>query len=469
MLLRVWLSGRRAGLRDGGHQVLEELISFVTGTRFRDIPPPVVRAAQSFLMDSLAVGVAGKLHPHRDAVVSVAAGWGEGADARVLGDSLRLPAAAAAFVNAYQVHCLEFDCVHEQAVAHVMTAVAPAALAECEQREAPVDGQKFLNSLVLGVEVASLLGLAATAPLTFFRPATVGVFGAAAAVGVLRGFDAARMRDCLGHALSQAAGTMQAHEEGKPTLPVQIAGAARAGLVAADLAEAGIPAPQHSLEGRYGYFRLFEESWDAGDLIDGLGEVWQVTRLSHKPWPSGRATHGGIAGVLQLRAEGVTAANLAKLTLAAPPLIHQLVIRPPRADMDVNYARLCFAYVGAEALFEGSVDLQHFSAERLCDPDVLAVAGRFGAELNAVSDPSAFLPQVLTAELLDGSLRTVPVDAVPGSPESPLDEAACRAKVGSCLAGVYRGSDRSEALAESIGGLPASADATRILDPVTGG
>ncbi|MDE0061576.1 MAG: MmgE/PrpD family protein [Gammaproteobacteria bacterium] len=448
--------------------MLEDLVSFVTATRFRDVPPSAVGAAQAFLMDSLAVGVAGKPHPHRKAVVKVASGWGEGADARVLGDGLRLPAAAAAFVNAYQMHCLEFDCVHEQAVAHVMTAVAPAALAECERCAAPVNGQQLLTALVLGVEVASLLGLAATAPLTFFRPATVGVFGAAAAVGVLRGFDAARMRDCLGHALSQAAGTMQAHEEGKPTLPLQIAGAARAGLVAADLAAAGIPAPQDSLEGRYGYFRLFEESWDAGGLIDGLGDVWQVTRLSHKPWPSGRATHGGIEGVLQLRADGVTTANLAKLTLAAPPLIHQLVIRPPAPAMDVNYARLCFAYVGAVALCEGSVSLDHFSAERLRDPGVLAVAGRFGAELNAVSDPAAFVPQALTAELRDGSCRTVPVDAVPGSPECPLDEAACRAKADACLQGIYGGSIRGEVLAESVSALPGSPDASRVLDPVTG-
>ena len=448
--------------------MLDQLVSFLTETRFRDLPPPAVSAAQSFLMDTLAVGVAGRTHPHRDAVVEVASGWGAGAEARVLGDGPRLPAAAAAFVNAYQIHCHEFDCVHEQAVAHVMTAVVPALLAECDRRAVPVDGRELLNALVLGVEVASLLGLAATAPLTFFRPATVGVFGAAAAVGVLRGFDVARMRDCFGHALSQAAGTMQAHEEGKPTLPLQIAGAARAGLVAADLAAAGIPAPGDSLEGRYGYFQLFEESWDAAALADDLGAEWQVTRLSHKPWPSGRATHGGIAGVLRLRAEGATPANLAKLTLTASPLIHQLVIRPPKPAMDVNYARLCFAYVGAVALAEGRVAIEHFSAERLGDPRPLEVAGRFDAELSPIADPAAFVPQSLVAELRDGTRRSARIDALPGSPECPLDEAVRREKAETCVAAVYGASGRSGALAESIALLPGSADASQVLDPVTG-
>ncbi len=448
--------------------MLEEIVRLVTETRFEDIPAPAVTAARTFLADSLAVGVAGRLHPHRDAVVGIAADWGEGADARVLGDDIRLPATAAAFVNAYQIHCLEFDCVHEGAVAHAMTAVAPAVLAECERRATPVDGRALVAALVMGVEVTARLGLAATAPLSFFRPATAGVFGAAAAVGVLRGFAAEQVQDSFGHALSQAAGTMQAHEEGKPTLPLQLAGAARSAVVAADLAEAGIPAPQNSLAGRYGYFKLFEASWDATLLLDGLGSNWQVTRLSHKPWPSGRATHGGIEGVLRLRADGVTAANLAKLTLSAPPLIHQLVIRPPEPGMDVNYARLCFAYVGAVALTEGRVALEHFSAARLGDPGMLALAARFEAEVNAVSDPAAFVPQVLTAELLDGSCRTVPIDAIPGSPQCPLDEAACRAKVDACLAGVYGATGRGDGLADAVAGLAGCADAARVLDSVTG-
>ncbi len=448
--------------------MLEEIIQLTTETRFEDLPPSAVAATQVFLMDSLAVAVAGRAHPHRDGVVGIAARWGRGTDARVAGDGIRLPAAAAAFVNAYQMHCLEFDCVHEQAVAHVMTAVVPAALAACEQHTEPVDGPTLLHALTLGVEVAALLGMAARAPPTFFRPATAGVFGAAAAVGVLRGFAAQRMRDCFGHALSQAAGTMQAHEEGKPVLPLQIAGAARAGLVAADLAEAGIPAPQDSLEGRYGYFALFEESWSPDAVTDNLGKAWQVTRLSHKPWPSGRATHGGIAGVLRLRADGVAATDLEKLTLTAPPLIHQLVIRPPKPAMDVNYARLCFAYVGAVALTEGRVGLQHFVEARLRDPDLLAVAGRFAAARNTTSDPTAFIPQTITAKLRDGSLRRVRIDALPGSPQCPLGTADRHAKAETCLASVYGESGRADELAGAVANLPNSARAIRVLDPVTG-
>ena len=39
-----------------------------------------------------------------------------------------MPAPAAALCNAYQPHCSEFDCVHEKAVVHAMTAVLAAAM-----------------------------------------------------------------------------------------------------------------------------------------------------------------------------------------------------------------------------------------------------------------------------------------------------------------------------------------------------
>ena len=448
--------------------MLEALVQLAATTRFRDLPPSAVATAQTFLLDCLAVGVAGRRNPLRDAVAGTVGNWGQGAAARVLGDALRLPAPSAAFLNAYQMHCQEFDCVHEPAVAHVMTAVSAAALAEAEQAPRPADGRRFIAALALGVEVASVLGLAATSPLAFFRPATTGVFGAGVAVGVLRGFAAAQLRLCFGHALSGVAGTMQAHEEGKPTLPVQLGNAARAGLVAADLATAGVPAPLDALEGRYGYLSLFEGSWSTSGLPEALGDPWRITELSHKPHPSGRATHGGIEGVLRLREQGVSAANLVSMELSAPPLVHQLVIRPAQAGMDLNYARLCFPYVGAVALTHGAVGLEHFAAAMLHDDRLLRLAQRFVAHRNDVQDPAAFTPQTLTAKLRDGTIQSVRIDHLLGAPQHPLSEADRHAKIGSCLASVYVDPTRAEALIQAVAELPATTGIRNLLAPVTG-
>ncbi len=445
--------------------LLDRLTQFAAETGFEDLPAEAVRATATFLLDSLAVGVAGSTGPYRDEMVRTALAWGAGGGARVLGDGLAVPPATAAFVNAYQMHCQEFDCVHEAAVAHAMTAVAAAALAEAER--APVEGRRLVLALALGVEVAAVLGVAADAPLRFFRPATVGAFGAAVAVGVLRGFDQTRLRRCFGHALGQAAGTMQAHEEGKPTLPLQLGGAARAGLVAADLAGAGVPAPDDALEGRHGYLPLFETRFDAARAARTVGCPWRVTELSHKPYPAGRATHGGIEAVLRLRARGVRADHLERATLTAPPLIHQLVIRPPKADMDANYARLCFPYVGAVALETGGVGLEHFAGPELRCEERLALAARFTAVVSETPDAAAFVPQILSAELRDGTTSTVRIDALLGSPARPLSMARQAAKVRACLTAVYPDAERAELLIAMVAELPDLPDAAALLDPVT--
>ncbi|MYB38374.1 MAG: MmgE/PrpD family protein [Gammaproteobacteria bacterium] len=453
-------------LKPVAEDLLERLAELAAETGFDDLPPAAVAATETFLLDALAVGVAGRTGPWREETLRAALAWGDGGTARILGDGLRAPPTTAAFVNAFQMHCLEFDCVHEGAVAHAMTAVAAAALAQADA--VPVSGARLLLSLALGVEVAVALGVAARAPLRFFRPATVGVFGAAVAVGVLRGFDVEAIRRCFGHALGLAAGTMQAHEEGKPTLPLQLGAAARAGIVAAELAGAGVPAPHQALEGRHGYLPLFETAFDTAEVARHAGITWRVTELSHKPYPSGRATHGGIDAVLRLRAAGVAPNNLAGLTLEAPPLIHQLVLRPARPGMDASYARLCFAYTGALALACGRVGIEHFAATELGRADRLELAGRFKATLSRVADPAAFTPQTLTAELHNGSSKTVRIDALPGSPARPLLPAEQEEKVSACIAAAYPPQPRTSLLIEAARRLPSLADARAVLDPVTG-
>ncbi|MCA3426782.1 MAG: MmgE/PrpD family protein, partial [Roseomonas sp.] len=77
------------------------------------IPEPAREAARIFLLDGLAVGVAGMAHAARPGLLAAARGWGEGEEARLLGDGAKLPASQAAFMNAFQAHALEFDAIHE--------------------------------------------------------------------------------------------------------------------------------------------------------------------------------------------------------------------------------------------------------------------------------------------------------------------------------------------------------------------
>ena len=129
----------------------------------------------------------------------------------------------------------EFDCLHEGAVVHAMASVLPAALAAAELR-GQVSGAELMVAVAVGVDVAASLGLAARAGFRFFRPATAGGFGAVAAAGRILGLDHKALEAAFAWQLAQVSGTMQAHAEGSPILPVQVAFNARAAMQSCELA-----------------------------------------------------------------------------------------------------------------------------------------------------------------------------------------------------------------------------------------
>ena len=407
-------------------------VAHALGVRRRDIPAEAIAAARTFYLDTLCVGAAGAMSPLAEPVRSVARRWGMGGKVAVWGTGETLPAAGAAYVNGFQIHCQEYDCVHERAVVHPMATIGAALTAEAADRGH--SGAELLAAIVVAVDVAAGLGVAVTSPIRFFRPATAGLFGATLGIARMRGFDEATARNALGYALAQAAGTMQAHVEGKPALPVQIAHAARAAIVACDLAQAGLEGPSEALEGPYGYFALFEQLVDPKPVLASLGRIWRVLEVSHKPWPTGRAAQGGIALMQALRAKGVVASDVEAIRLIAPPLIRRLVGRKAFAGMGINHARLCFQYVGARALMTGQVGLSDFTQRALDDAETLALGARIEVVEDGSDDPAAFTPQIAEARLKGGRQVVVETHALYGSPQDPMRPEDQRAKQEACLA-----------------------------------
>lgn len=447
----------------------EAFARHVLGLDHASLPAPALAAARTFLLDTLAVGAAGANAPLADRVRSVARSWGEtgpGPSAHVWGRGERVPAATAAWINGFQIHAQEYDCVHERAVVHPMATIGAALMAEAEARRVP--GTELLAALVGAVDVAAGIGVAVTSPIRFFRPANAGLIGATLGIARMRRMPLDRTLDAAGYALAQAAGTMQAHVEGKPALPVQIAGAARAAIVACDLAEAGMAGPHDMLEGPFGYFPLFEQDWDLGPVLDALGKIWRITEVSHKPWPTGRAAQGGIGLALKLR-DGIDPREIASVRLIAPPIIKRLVGRPPLPGMAANYARLCFAYSGAVALRRGAVTLQDFLPGPLSDAETLALASMISVEEDGSTDPAAFAPQTMDIVLRDGRRREARIEAIYGSPADPMTPADQAAKQASCLGFAGLDPARSGALAAAVMGMDTEDDAAAVLSPLMDG
>jgi 2-methylcitrate dehydratase PrpD len=412
---------------------IHRLAEHVAGVRDAALPADVVRAVKTFVLDTLGVGVAGSGDPLSGAIAGAVATWGTAGEATVWGTGQRLPAQGAALVNAFQIHCLEYDCVHEGAVVHAMATLLSAVAAHAERRGG-VTGRDLIAAVTAGVDVAASLGLAARGGMTFFRPATAGAFGAAAALGSIEGLAPDALVNVFGIVLGHACGTMQAHTEGSRLLPTQIAFNARGALTALDLARAGLVGPRDVLEGPFGYFRLFEGgAWDLGPVLEDLGGVWQIARVSHKPFPTGRATHAAIDGTLELQQRHAFAAgDVARVRVTVPSLIQRLVGRPDMAAPTASYARLCIPYVVATALLRGGVDVGDFAPDRLVDPETHALSARVTVVTDENPDPNALMPQRIEVERRSGERHALELEQALGHPARPLTHEQHLAKFRRC-------------------------------------
>ena len=329
---------------------------------------PTCRLPPSTAPRSMCLTASGSASPARRSraatgLLRVAAGWGEPAVAG-WGRTARLSAPAAAFLNAWQMHNQEYDCLHEGAVVHAMATILPAALAAAELRGG-VSGAELIAAVAVGVDIAAGLGLASRARVSLL-PARHGR-------RVRRrggGRSSARPRAArAGGSLRLAARAGQRHNAGAwrgqpdPAGPGRVQRARRASILRAG--DAGLRTGTLGVRGPLWLPRLFEGAFALEPVLDGLGRDWRIAEFSHKPFPAGRATHGGIEGVMALQAEhGFAAADVDRIEIIAPPLIVRLVGRPLRPDAGRELCPPVHGVRGGEGAAERLARSRGFSRRR---------------------------------------------------------------------------------------------------------
>lgn len=409
----------------------------IASARYEDLSERAIAAGKTFVLDTIGVGVAGAASgPKVRELIASAQGWGTSSDATVWLHGDKLPAIGAAVANGYCIHALEYDCVHEPAVVHPMATMLSGLVAHCEQhgnRGRPISGREFILATALGVEIASLIGAASKSPMRFFRPATAGGFGVVAAAGSIDRLDVPTLLNAFGILYGQTSGTMQAHLEGSMVLGLQVGFNARAGLVAVDLARAGLTGPQNVLEGMYGFYKLIEPQSDIPTWWAQIGKTWQIARLSHKPFPSGRLTHAAIDAVQRARTERAFRADEVEAIEGwVPPLAYRLCGRPDIPNPAPNYAKLCIAFVMATEIVRSEVVQESFAPECLVDPTVHALAARIQVHQDDNPDVNALWPQRFRIRLKDGWTWDKTIVAAIGHPDNPLSREAHLTKFRRC-------------------------------------
>lgn len=278
---------------------------FIAAAACEQLPQAVVQKAQACLLYGLAIGIAAVRAPQPQqaarAIDRESSAGASGATRLIDGRQLDFPAAA--FCNSVLFHSRVQDDSHP--CGHLGGVVIPAALAAAERFDAT--GADALAAIVAGYEVALRIGRDHAADLSErgFRTTPVyGPFAAAACGARLMKLDAGACANALSLAANTAAGLREWSDTGTEEGPYQVGFATRNGLLAANMAAAGAVAASSTLTGRAGFFRAYATDSDryARRVCDGLGEEFELERITCKPYPICQFLTGVVRGMIELRA-----------------------------------------------------------------------------------------------------------------------------------------------------------------------
>lgn len=418
--------------------VSQRIARFAADLRPEDLPAEVVEAAQLLILDAVGVALASGTFDFakRALAATIDLAGGRSGDSTVIGLPVRLPPRDAAHLNGVLIHGLDYDDTHPGGVVHATASALPTSLAASEAGGLP--GRELLTGYVVGVEVATRLGIAANGAfhLVGFHPTgLLGAFGAAVAAARLRHLPASAIADAQGFVGSLAAGSMEFLATGAWTKRSHPGWAAACGLTAAAFAAQGFESPPEIYEGRFGLYDSHLGTTHHVDLAActrGLGDRWEVLDVAVKPYPACHFVHAFVDAALTLREQHrLRVDDIAAVTTRIAPGEVATVCEPadakrrPRSAYDAAFS---LPYAVAVALVRGRFGLTELADEARVDPTVLAMVDRTRWE----PDPDSGFPDVFSGEVViettDGQVLRHREQVNRGAGDRPLSAADIEAK-----------------------------------------
>lgn len=413
--------------------------TFVTQTKYQEIPADVIELGKKSILDGFGLALAGS----RAESGSISRRYVEqagvtGGNATIIGSAQKTSPRFAALLNGISIHADDFDDTQLAAakdrvyglLMHPTVPVLPSIFALAEQRR--VTGKDWMLAYHLGAEVECKIA-EAIAPRHyqdgFHTTGTCGPFGSAAACAKLLNFDLSKTLNTFGLAASHSGGLRE--NFGTMTKPFQAGHAAESGLVSAEMVALGWTAAEQILEADRGFFHAFGGSYDPSAILDRLGKPWTFASpgVSLKPYPSGSLAHPAMTELARLiEANKIQAAQVDKVDIGANHnMTTTLLHHQPKTGLEAKFSmEFCLAIL----LLEAKAGLGQFSDKVVLRPDVQEMIRRINFYVDPEAEAAGFdkMTSILKIHLKNGAVITGRADFGKGSPANPMnfDEAATK-------------------------------------------
>jgi 2-methylcitrate dehydratase PrpD len=403
-------------------QILAEFVATHPGFAVGGWSAAVDHEAHRTFLNWFGCAVGAARHEAADAALAAVQLLQPAAQASLLGRSEQVDMASAALINGITSHTFDFDDTHLKTIIHPAGPVASAVMALAEHTGA--NGRALIDALVLGIDVSCRVGNAMY-PDHYDRgwhiTGSTGTLGAAAGCARLLGLDTRQTAMALGIAASQPVGVRE--QFGTMTKPFHPGGAARGGLMSALLASKGFTASPKALEAPRGMMQTVSTKNDWREITEALGQRFEISFNSYKPFACGIVIHPSIDACAQLRAQGVLPEQIERIELKVHSLVLELTGKKEPADG--LQAKFSVYHGCAAGLTFGCAAEGEFSDAIVNRPDMVALRRKVVATIdNAIDEASADV----TAVLRDGRRVQVFVEHAIGSVQNPMSDAQLEAK-----------------------------------------
>jgi len=430
------------------------------------IPREAFNSAQTLMLDTLGVAIAGTRTTEGILIARVAQKLGKGGPCVLLGSPIKADPATAALVNGTMAYSIGLTDTHSESITHPGPGVIPAALAVGHAVGA--SGLDVLRAMVLGYEVVIRIGAVVNPSHRsrgFHPTATCNPFGAAIAAAILLGCNEEQTLWAMGLAGSMAGGLYEFRQDGAMVMALHGGWPAQSGVMAAYLAREGFTGPTTILEGQDGFFKGFADKTFPEKLVEGLGQRFSIQEVALRPYCACRYAHSGIDALARISAEHgeIPISKIKRIKV----FTHHTAVSQEAQPTTLVSARLSTAFNIAMAVVHGP-RLAEVSLADLTDPAVKEICDR--VEILEDEELTALFPKKwacrVQVELVTGKTYEWRVDVPKGEPDNPLSGVEIHQKFHQ-LADPVIGVDRAVKVIRAVECLPAAGSVAELMEALS--